>query len=317
MMDRELVIGTRGSALALWQTRHVAAKLQAANPGLDVRVERITTRGDRVRDRALSQVGGKGLFVKEIETALLAGQIDLAVHSLKDMPTELPEGLVLGAILERADPRDALVARDELVAHDARISLSTLPHGARVGTSSLRRQAQLLALRPDLKVADLRGNVDTRLHKLRDGECDAAVLAVAGLIRLGHADAISERLSVDVMLPAVGQGALCVEVRIDDAVTQTLIAGLDHPPTHQAALTERAFLRRLEGGCRVPIGAYAVLEGGQICLRGLIAVPDGTRLLRDEILGPTAKGAELGVALAERMLAAGGDEILSEVQRGG
>jgi hydroxymethylbilane synthase len=286
MMDRQLVIGTRGSALALWQTGHVVEKLRVIYPGLNVRIARITTRGDLVHNRALSQVGGKGLFVKEIETALLAGEIDLAVHSLKDMPTELPDGLGLGAILERADPRDALVARQ------GKSTLATLTHGARIGTSSLRRQAQLLAIRPDLEVADLRGNVDTRLRKLRDGECDAAVLA--GLDRLGHADAISERLPVDVMLPAVGQGALCVEVRAEDVTTQTLIAGLDHRATHEAAIAERAFLQRLEGGCRVPIGAYAALEDNQFRLRGLVALPDGTRLVRDEICGPVTKAATLG-----------------------
>jgi len=310
MSDRELVVGTRGSALALWQTSHVAEKLQALCPELSIRIERITTLGDRVRDRALSQVGGKGLFVKEIENALLAQEIDLAVHSLKDMPTELPDGLILGAILERADPRDALVARD------GKSTLSTLAHGARVGTSSLRRQAQLLAIRSDLEVTDLRGNVDTRLRKLRDGECDAALLAVAGLARLGYADAISERLPVDVMLPAVGQGALCVEVRADDVMTQSLIAGIDHRPTHEAVIAERAFLQRLEGGCRVPIGAYATLDDDWLCLRGLIALPDGAQVVRDEIYGPVANATRLGVELAESLLAAGGETILRKVQRG-
>ena len=310
MTHRELVIGTRGSALALWQTTHVAEKLQAIRPGLKVRIQRITTQGDRVRDRALSQVGGKGLFVKEIENALLGQEIDLAVHSLKDMPTELPDGLILGAILERADPRDALVTRE------GKSSLATLARGSRVGTSSLRRQAQLLAIRPDLEVVDLRGNVDTRLRKLRDGECDAAVLAAAGLARLGYADAISERLPVDVMLPAVGQGALCVEVRAGDGMTQTLLAGIDHRPTHQAAIAERAFLQRLEGGCRVPIGGYATLDAGQLCLRGLIALPDGTRQVRDEIRGPVAESTSAGIELAERLLAAGGEAILRKVQRG-
>lgn len=310
MPDRELVIGSRGSALALWQASHVAGKLRAIHPELNVRIQRITTRGDRVRDRALSLVGGKGLFVKEIESALLEGEVDLAVHSLKDMPTDLPDGLILGAIPERGDPRDALVARD------GTSTLATLAPGARVGTSSLRRQAQLLALRPDLEVADLRGNVDTRLNKVRDGPYEAALLAVAGLTRLGHADAISERLPVDVMLPAVGQGALGVEVRSGDGTAQALIAGIDHRPTREATSAERAFLRRLEGGCRVPIGAYATLDGEQLCLQGLIALPDGTRLVRDEICGPAAQAARLGLELAERLLAAGGAAILREVERG-
>jgi len=203
-----------------------------------------------------------------------------------------------------------------LVTRDGKSTLATLAHKARVGTSSLRRRAQLLAIRPDLEVADLRGNVDTRLRKLRDGECDAAVLAVAGLARLGHADAISEHLPLEVMLPAVGQGALCVEIRADDAATQTLIAGLDHRPTHEAAITERAFLHRLEGGCRVPIGAYAEVNGDRVHLRGLVASPDGTQVVRDEMQGTMAQAAALGLALAERMLKAGGEAILRKVQRG-
>jgi hydroxymethylbilane synthase len=310
MPNAKLTIGTRGSALALWQARHVIERLENVVPSLHVEVKQITTQGDRVRDRALSQVGGKGLFVKEIEAALLAGEIDLAVHSLKDMPTELPGGLALGAILARADARDALVARD------GKSTLASLPLGSRIGTSSLRRRAQVLARRPDLKVVDLRGNVDTRLHKLDDGLCDGAVLAVAGLARLGYADRISEYLAVDVMIPAPGQGALCVEVRDDDAAIRTTIAPLDHMETHLATMAERAFLYRLEGGCRVPIGAYAEVNGNQIYLTGLVASPDGTRLVRDGIGGKTAQAARLGLELAERVLSAGGKAILEEVQRG-
>jgi hydroxymethylbilane synthase len=271
-----------------------------------------------VRDRALSQVGGKGLFVTEIENALLAGGgqgqshgIDLAVHSLKDMPTEQPEGLVLGAILERADPRDALVVRQ------GEGGLDTLPDGARVGTSSLRRKAQLLAARPDLQVLDLRGNVDTRLRKLHQGQYDAVVLAAAGLIRLGREEVISQVLPLDTMLPAVGQGALCVEVRTGDGATLDLIAALDHPSTRQATEAERALLRRLEGGCQVPIGAYARAEGGTLHLRGLVAALDGTRLVRGEMRSPVSKAAELGTRLARRLLAGGGEAILAEVRRGG
>jgi len=233
MKDR-LVIGTRASALALWQTEYVAAQLRAQLHGLEVEVRRIETRGDQVRDRALSLVGGKGLFVKEIEEALLAGEVDLAVHSLKDMPTEQPPGLLLAAILERADPRDALVSRQGTG------GLAALPTGARVGTSSLRRRAQLLAARPDLQVADLRGNVDTRLHKLYAGEYEAIILAVAGLARLGHDEAFDQALAPEVMLPAVGQGALCVEVRVEDAATRARLAPLDHSPTRQATVAERA-----------------------------------------------------------------------------
>ena len=310
MPNSKLIVGTRGSALALWQARHVIERLEGLLPSLHVEVKQITTQGDRVRDRALSQVGGKGLFVKEIEAALLAGEIDLAVHSLKDMPTELPGGLALGAILQRADARDALVARD------SKSTLASLPPGSHIGTSSLRRRAQVLARRPDLKVVDLRGNVDTRLRKLRDGVCDGAVLAVAGLARLGYANRISEHLPVDVMVPAPGQGALCIEVRDHDAAIQTTIAPLDHRETHLATMAERAFLCRLEGGCRVPIGAYAEVNGDQIYLRGLVASPDGTRLVRDETRGETVQAARLGLELAERVLSAGGAAILEEVQHG-
>jgi hydroxymethylbilane synthase len=302
---RPLVVGTRGSALALWQTEYVAAKLRARLPGLEIEVRRVETQGDRVRDRALSRVGGKGLFVKEIEEALLAGEVDLAVHSLKDMPTEQPPGLVLAAILERADPRDALVSSG------GRGDLAALPVGARVGTSSLRRRAQLLAARPDLQVVDLRGNVDTRLRKLYEGQYDAIVLAVAGLARLGHDEAFDQALPPEVMLPAVGQGALCVEIRTGDAGTRARLATLDHEPTRQATAAERAFLRRLEGGCQVPIGAYGQVEDGRLWLRGLVASPDGRQVLRDEVAGAAAEAESLGLALAEALLAAGAGPILA------
>jgi len=310
MLKQRLIVGTRGSVLALWQTEHVVEQLKGIAPKPSVEIREIKTHGDLVRDRALSEVGGKGLFVKEIENALLAGEIHLAVHSLKDMPTQLPEGLALGAILKRADPRDALVVRE------GEGGMALLPPRSRIGTSSLRRRAQLLAARPDLQVLDLRGNVDTRLRKLRDGAYDAVVLAAAGLIRLGHAAAVSEYLSVGLMLPAVGQGALCLEARANDEATRALIASLNHWPTCLAAQSERAFLRRLEGGCQVPIGAYAEVSGDQLHLRGLIASLDGTRLVRDEIHGPAAGASWLGTELAERMLAAGGKAILEEVQRG-
>jgi hydroxymethylbilane synthase len=306
---QKLVVGTRGSALALWQTDHVVERLQSVAPGLQVEVKTIKTLGDEVRDRALAQVGGKGLFVKEIEAALLAEEIDLAVHSLKDMPTRLPEALSLAAILERADPRDALVAADGVA------DLDDLPRGARVGTSSLRRQAQLLALRPDLRVVDVRGNVDTRLRKLREGQSDALILAAAGLIRLGRAEAIGQILPVDRMLPAVGQGALCVEVRTADERTQSLVSRLDHLATRQATDAERAFLRRLEGGCQVPIGAYAEVSDGHLHLRGLVASLDGSRLLRDEIRGPAEEAVCLGVELADQLLAAGAAALLQEIER--
>ena len=309
MFKQKLLVGTRGSALALWQTEHVIQRLKTAAPAMAIEVKMITTEGDMKRDRPLSKIGGKGLFVKEIEQALLAGEIDLAVHSLKDMPTEQPQGLTIGAVLERGDPRDALVTQE------AGGRLSTLAAGARVGTSSLRRRAQLLAARPDLQVLDLRGNVDTRLRKMRAGEYDAVVLAAAGLIRLGHADAIGQILPVDTMLPAVGQGALCVEVRAGDDATSAMIAALDHPSTRQATQVERAFLHRLEGGCQVPVGAYAKVSADQIHLRGLVVSLDGTRIVRDEIRGPAAADGELGTELAERLLAVGADAILEEIRR--
>ncbi len=309
MSQHRLVVGTRGSSLALWQTEYVSNLLLAFHHDLDIEVRTIQTLGDRVRDRALSQVGGKGLFVKEIETALLAGEIDLAVHSLKDMPTEQPDGLILGAIPERADPRDALVV------HGGTSGLEELPPGARVGTSSLRRRAQVLAARPDLKVLDLRGNVDTRLRKLGEGQYEAVVLAAAGLVRLGHADAITEHLSLETMLPAVGQGALCVEVRSDDGKTHRMIALIDHPPTRQATEAERALMRRLEGGCQVPVGAHATVSGGSLHLQGLVAALDGSRLVRRESRGSADRATQLGTELAERLLAAGGEAILAEVRR--
>ena len=311
MLWHRLVVGTRGSALALWQTEHVVERLRAAAPGLDVHVQTIQTRGDLVHDRALSQVGGKGLFVTEIENALLSGGIHLAVHSLKDMPSQEPEGLALCAILERADPRDALVLRN------GPGDLTGLPAGARVGTSSLRRRAQLLAARPDLQVLDLRGNVDTRLRKLRQGEFDAVVLAAAGLQRLGYADAVDQLLPIDLMLPAVGQGALCVQVRVGNSMLWDLLSTLDHRPTRQATAAERAFLRRLEGGCQVPIGAFARVRDGELSLRGLIAALDGSHVVSDTIRGDAEKAARWGVELAERLLTAGGAAILEQVRRGG
>jgi hydroxymethylbilane synthase len=310
MSDRTLIVGTRGSALALWQAGHVIERLKASHPYLDPQLKTIKTHGDLVRDRALSQVGGKGLFVKEIEDALLAGEIDLAVHSLKDMPTEQPQGLALGAVLSRADARDALVVRGR------QTNLASLSEGAIVGTSSLRRRAQVLALRPDLQVRDLRGNVDTRLRKLRSGQYDAVVLAAAGLVRLGHSDEIGQYLPPDLMLPAVGQGALCIEIRADDDATRHLLAPLDDAPTSQATSAERAFLHRLEGGCQVPIAAFGEVEGDGLHLRGLIAALDGRQLVKDGIRGSAATAVRLGSELAERLLAAGGEAILEEIRRG-
>jgi hydroxymethylbilane synthase len=302
----KLDIGTRGSTLALWQTKHVIGRLTAIAPGLDVRIEEIKTQGDLVRDRALWQVEGRGFFVKEIENALLSGQVDLAVHSLKDVPTESPAGLTLGAILERADPHDALLARKGL-------KLSTLPHGALVGTSSLRRRAQLLAVRPDLQIADLRGNVDTRLRKLQGGEYDAIILAVAGLERLELSQHITQRLPADVMLPAPAQGALGLQCRADDAPTLELLRQLNHRPSAQAVRAERAFLNGLSSGCSAPVAAYAQISQGALQLRGLVASLDGSQVVRVSAEGAPDEPEQLGQRLAQRALEQGARAILESI----
>lgn len=298
MSARPLVIGSRGSALALWQAEHVKARLAAA--GHETRIEVITTTGDRVLDRRLQAVGGKGAFLKEIEEALQARDVDLAVHSLKDVPTELPAGLHLVATLERADPRDAFLSRD-------RIAFADLPQGAKVGTTSLRRQAQLRALRPDLAISDLRGNVDTRIRKLREGEYDAILLAMAGLTRLGLLAEVTEPLAAELLLPAPGQGAIAIECRQDDPDTAAAVASLHHPATHAAITAERSFLAALGGGCNVPLGAFAQGEG-ELWLRVFVAREDGSRILRGERRGADAAG--LGRALAEELLAQGASELL-------
>ena len=300
------MIGTRGSRLALWQAEWIQARLRDVAPGLTVSLRRIKTSGDKILDVPLAAIGGKGLFVKEIEEALLGGDIDLAVHSMKDVPTMLPKGLEILCVPPREDPRDALISR-------AGCSLKDLPPRARIGTSSLRRQAQLLHLRPDLRIEVLRGNLDTRLRKLRQGEFDAIVLAAAGLSRMGWAAEVTEYLTPDVSLPAIGQGALGLEGRGDDPFVRSLVAQFDHAPTRTAVTAERALLERLEGGCQVPIAAHASVNGGTLMLDALIASVNGSRLVRDSIQGPTADARALGVELAERLLARGGESILSEI----
>jgi hydroxymethylbilane synthase len=292
-----IVIGSRGSQLALWQARHIASCLQKL--GVETRLEIIKTTGDKITDVPLAQVGGKGLFTKEIEEALLAGTIDLAVHSLKDMPTGLPSGLTLAAIPEREDPRDALIGKP----------LDELRPGSKVGTSSLRRAAQLHALGRGLVIENLRGNVDTRLRKLYEGQYDAIVLAAAGLRRLGWADRIRELIEPDIMCPAAGQGALAIETRDDGGAAHEIARKVDHAATNAAVTAERSLLATLEGGCQVPIGAHARFEGGALHLIAMVASPDGTRMMRDSASGagdPAALGRELG----ERMLAAGARVIL-------
>jgi hydroxymethylbilane synthase len=295
-----LVIASRGSQLALWQARWVESQLIAA--GHECRIEIIKTTGDKITDVPLAKVGGKGLFTKEIEEALLDGRAQLAVHSLKDLPTELPEGLVLAAVPERQDPRDAVVGR----------KLADLPPGAKVGTSSLRRSAQLRSLRPDLVIESVRGNLDTRLRKLDEGQYDSILLAAAGLNRLGWGARIAELLSPGIMCPAVGQGALAIETR---AGSEAAVALLDHADTHTAILAERALLGALGGGCQVPIGAWAQVYEGTVHLHAIVAAPDGTRVIRADHQAPVSEAAQLGADLAQELLANGARELLESIPR--
>jgi hydroxymethylbilane synthase len=300
-----ITIATRGSALALWQAHHVKARLEAVAPGLTVELAIIKTSGDAIQDVPLAKVGGKGLFVKEIEQALLERTADVAVHSMKDVPAELAPGLEIAAISTREDPRDALCAR-------APVTLATLAHGARIGTSSMRRQCQLLARRPDLRIAMLRGNVPTRIAKLDAGEFDAVVLAAAGLVRLGLGARISEPLAVDVSIPAVAQGVLAIETRIADERSRALArAAIHDEPTAQRIAAERAFLARLGGSCQTPLAAHAVAADGQLHVFGMCGMPDGTRVLRAEVRGPVARAHQLGVELGDALLAQGAAEILA------
>jgi hydroxymethylbilane synthase len=303
-MSREIRIATRKSALALWQAEYVKARLEQAHPGLKVSLVPMVSRGDKLLDAPLAKIGGKGLFVKELESALLESEADIAVHSMKDVPMDFPTGLGLFCICEREDPRDAFVSNT----YD---SLDALPAGSVVGTSSLRRQAQLLARRPDLKIHFLRGNVNTRLAKLDAGEYDAIILAAAGLIRLGFEARIRASISVDDSLPAGGQGAVGIECRTADAEIHALLAPLHHAETAARVTAERALNKRLNGGCQVPIACYALREGEQLWLRGLVGQPDGGLLLRAEGRGSDAEA--LGVQVAEQLLAQGAEAILKAV----
>lgn len=305
-MKANLIIGTRQSLLALWQSNHIASLLRKQYPDCQVTLKKIVTKGDRILDVPLAQIGGKGLFTKEIETELLDGTVDLAVHSLKDMPTVLPEGLCLTAITTRANVGDAFVSNKYA-------SFSELPQGAVLGTSSLRRKAQLLAVRPDLKIVDLRGNVDTRLRKLDEGQMDAIILAAAGLERLGHADRIREIIPTTVCLPAVGQGALAIECRSDNKEVRDMLAFLNDLPTKQATDAERAFLGLIEGGCQVPIGVHAEVENDNVKIEAVIASLDGSKVLRNNITGSAANASDLGRKLGQQMLAEGGEQILADI----
>ena len=306
MSSREIRIATRKSALALWQAEYVKARLEQAQPGLVVTLVPMVSRGDKLLDSPLSKIGGKGLFVKELETALLENEADIAVHSMKDVPMDFPEGLGLYCICEREDPRDAFVS-------NTYASLDALPPGSVVGTSSLRRQAQLLTRRPDLQIRFLRGNVNTRLAKLDAGEYDAIILAAAGLIRLGFEHRISDSISVDDSLPAGGQGAVGIECRSADSEIHALLAPLHHQDTATRVTAERALNKHLNGGCQVPIAGYAVLEGEQLWLRGLVGDPNGGLLLSAEARAPRAAAQALGVQVAEDLLRQGADDILKAV----
>jgi len=306
MTNRIVKIATRKSALALWQAEYVKDALIAHHPDLQVELVKMSTQGDKILDVPLAKVGGKGLFVKELEQGMLAGDADIAVHSMKDVPVEFPEGLHLPVICEREDPRDAFVSNNYA-------SIDALPHGARVGTSSLRRECQLRASRPDLTVLSLRGNVNTRLAKLDAGEYDAIILASAGLKRLGFEDRIRSALTPEQSLPAIGQGAVGIETRIDDEELNALLAPLRCPKTSVVVAAERALNKRLAGGCQVPIAGYAVLDNDQIWLRGLVGRPDGTLMLYAEIKGKAADAEQLGIKLAEDLLQQGADKILADV----
>jgi len=305
MPPTTLRIGTRASQLALWQANWVKSELEKKYPGMEVTLTKIKTIGDKILDVPLAQVGGKGLFVKEIEEAMLRDEIDIAVHSMKDVPTDFPEGLGLHCITEREDPRDAVISRN--------VRFADLPHGARIGTSALRRQAQLLKVRPDLQMCIIRGNVETRIRKLDDDKLDAVILAAAGLKRLGFTEKVAEYLDVDLSIPAIGQGALGIECRLADPVITSTIDFFNHPETSAAVRAERALLKRCEGGCQVPIAAHGTILGGQLRLVGFIASVDGSRSVRGEISGAMTDCEKLGIQLADQLLAEGGKTILEEV----
>lgn len=306
MRKQKIKIGTRGSALALWQAEWVKSELEKRYQGMTVTLTKIKTTGDKILDVPLAKVGGKGLFVKEIEEAMLANEIDIAVHSMKDVPTFFPDGLHLSCITKREDPRDALLTRNG-------VTFKELPKGANVGTSSLRRQAQLMNIRPDFVIHQLRGNVDTRLRKLKEGQFDAIILAAAGIKRLGLAENVTEYIDPEISLPAIGQGALGIECRVDDRELNDLIAFFNHDDSRTCVTGERALLRRLEGGCQVPIACYGRMKDGKLHLTGLVGSVDGKRIIKDTIEGAPDTAEKLGVTLAEKLLVQGADVILREV----
>lgn len=307
-MPKEIIIGSRDSDLAMWQSRWVAQALRRAYPKQSICITGMKTKGDHILEVALAKIGDKGLFTKELEVALLSGTIDLAVHSMKDLPTGLPDGLVIGAVCQREQPGDVLISRDGS-------DLDSLRKGARIGTSSLRRRAQLLHYRPDLQMVDIRGNLNTRLRKLKEMELDAIVLAYAGIKRLGYEDMISQYIPYEVCLPAVGQGSLGIEVRDHDGAVRELISAVDHGPSRTAIEAERAFMKRLEGGCQVPIGALGRVENGTLQLNGVVAGLDGTNAVRHAVTGPADDAAGLGNRLAEILLDLGAGDILRRARQ--
>jgi len=306
MKSHKLVIGSRGSQLALWQANWVKSELERLHSNVDINIRVITTSGDKIQDVPLSKIGGKGLFVKEIEEALLANEIDLAVHSMKDVPIELPTELGISVITKRENPLDALISKNGE-------KLADLPQGATIGTSSLRRSSQLLKYRDDFKIHPLRGNVDTRLRKVEEGKYDAILLASAGLNRLGWANRITEEISHDILLPAMGQGALGIETRLDDTKIYDFISTLNHEQTHYAVSAERSLVGRLDGGCQVPIGAYARIEKGLITLKGLVASLDGEVIYKLENVGPVDDAINIGQELGSKLLKMGANEILEKL----
>lgn len=312
----KIIIATRGSKLALWQAEWIKSQIKNIHPDMEVELNKIKTTGDKILDVPLAQVGGKGLFVKEIEEAMLRGEADLAVHSMKDVPTDLPDGLHLSAICKREDPRDAFITAVSSQGSGGGKTINSikdLPEGAHVGTSSLRRMCQLLNKRPDIKITQLRGNVDTRLRKLDEGEFDAIILATAGIKRLGHEARITEKISTEISLPAIGQGAVGIECREDDAFINDLLARLNHEETWICVSAERAFLKKLEGGCQVPIAAHAQLKDGKLTIAGLVGSLDGKTLIKDSLEGKPEDAEALGTSLAEKLLSQGAGEILAEV----
>lgn len=306
MARQSIRIATRQSALAMWQSEYVKGRLELEHPGIDVQIVGITTRGDKIQDRPLVEVGGKGLFVKELESALLNESADIAVHSMKDVPMDLLTGMAIPVICEREDPRDAFVSNQYS-------NIEQLPQGATVGTSSVRRKSQLQALRADIQFKDLRGNVDTRLRKLDEGQYDAIILAVAGLKRLGWADRISAALSVEACIPSAGQGAVGIECRAGDAQIQQLIAPLNHADSFAVVSCERALSRKLQASCEVPVAAYAQLKSGDLHVSGMVASLDGQQVLRTNVQGPADEAESLGVALAEELLQLGAADLLSNL----